>query len=121
VVPVGVRRPASGGQATPGTNTNSGSNTNTGTNTNSGSNSNSGTNLNNPPGASQSLCESYGGIFAVGTSPVLWTCDGLPDLGAGPNLDRALDLQDASFADGGDFLGSTNSPAFPQDLLCAFD
>jgi hypothetical protein len=76
---------------------------------------------NRPPppfAASQAKCESYGGTFTiVDSGGILWTCNGLPDIGTPGNSDRFVDLNSSCSADGG-FLLWTNDPSFPQFLTC---
>ncbi len=73
--------------------------------------------------ASQALCESFGGTFATGTSPTLWTCSGLPI--ASQDADVAS-LKAACVHDGGNQFGQTGTVdtfdfecANPARAICA--
>jgi hypothetical protein len=61
-----------------------------------------------PPltGTSQDACVGYGGTFAVGTLPTLWTCDGLPiDVSTAVQTARQADLFAHCKADAAPDLG----------------
>ena len=61
-------------------------------------------------GASQLLCESFGGTYAVGSAPVLWTCA----LGSNSTFAIGDALFNACAADGGSVL-SVN----PSEDVCS--
>jgi hypothetical protein len=61
--------------------------------------------------ASQLLCESYGGTFAHGTTPVVWTCNGWSFT---DNLDyfaKYNALTNDCIADGGSYLNASGNTA----------
>ena len=69
-----------------------------------------GTLLTTPPYAGQAICAQFGGTFAIGTTPVVWSCNNLPPPRTG---DQLLALFDACVTDGGVGLDFT-----PIDTTC---
>jgi hypothetical protein len=103
-------------------NSNTNSPTSTDSNTNTSSNTSTNTNAstnNNPPvpfAASRATCESYGGVFAVGTGSTRWTCTNLATLSGAAFDERFEDLASACRADGGSLIQIGSPP--PQNATC---
>jgi hypothetical protein len=59
---------------------------------------------------SRLLCQSYGGSFATGSAPTLWTCNGWINTGAPDYNNKFNALAFACFAHGGNIFAITSLP-----------
>jgi hypothetical protein len=66
----------------------------------------------------RALCESFGGTFAVGVAPVVWTCNNWPFVDSADREAKFFALAAACFADGGDDFSSPLTPS-PASSRCS--